>query len=132
MIQVLSYSWFPAYSRAHGRKIRATFLGNPRKPMNTPESITSLPERPDDERHRRMVNYSIAMGIRVVCVLLCVFVRGWWLVLPVFGALILPYVAVVLANVTTRRSGIVDAPGQFALGATSSTFGSKTPDEAHR
>ncbi|WP_010202516.1 DUF3099 domain-containing protein [Salinibacterium sp. PAMC 21357] len=100
--------------------------------MNSPQSITSLPERPDDERRRRAINYSIAMGIRIVCVLLCVFVRGWWLVLPVLGAVVLPYVAVVLANVTTRRSGPIDAPGQFALSSADPSYHSSTSDEAHR
>ncbi|MBH0009356.1 DUF3099 domain-containing protein [Salinibacterium sp. SWN1162] len=99
--------------------------------MNTPESITSLPERPDDERRRRVINYSIAMAIRVVCVLLCVFVRGWWLVLPVLGAVVLPYVAVVLANVETRRSGAVSVPGQFALDSRDSFLGNGS-DEAAR
>ncbi|MGV8911000.1 MAG: DUF3099 domain-containing protein [Rhodoglobus sp.] len=96
--------------------------------MDTPQSITSLPERPDDERRRRVIHYSIAMGIRVVCVLLCVFVRGWWLVLPILGAVVLPYVAVVLANVTTRRSSAVNAPGQFALGS----MPSSGSEEAHQ
>lgn len=99
--------------------------------MNTPESITSLPERPDDERRRRVINYSIAMAIRVVCVLLCVFVRGWWLVLPILGAVVLPYVAVVLANVETRRAGSVSVPGQFALESRDS-FLTKGSDEATR
>ncbi|MEV8254047.1 DUF3099 domain-containing protein [Rhodoglobus sp. NPDC076762] len=99
--------------------------------MNTPESITSLPERPDDERRRRVINYSIAMAIRVVCVLLCVFVRGWWLVLPILGAVVLPYVAVVLANVETRRSGTVSAPGQLALESRDS-FLAAGSDEAAR
>jgi uncharacterized membrane protein YdbT with pleckstrin-like domain len=100
--------------------------------MKSPESITSLPERPDDERRRRAVHYSIAMAVRVVCVILCVFVTGWWLVLPIFGAIVLPYVAVVLANVTTARSGTVDAPGQLALGSASSSTMTSAPDEAHR
>ncbi|GAA1218750.1 DUF3099 domain-containing protein [Rhodoglobus aureus] len=100
--------------------------------MNSPESITSLPERPDDERRRRVVNYSIAMGIRVVCVILCVFVSGWWLVLPILGAVVLPYVAVVLANVHTRRTGTIDVPGQFALEPASSAHIPRAPDEAAR
>ncbi|EAR24354.1 hypothetical protein A20C1_02716 [marine actinobacterium PHSC20C1] len=98
--------------------------------MNSPESITSLPERPDDERQRRMINYSIAMGIRIVCVLLCVFVRGWWLVLPILGAVVLPYVAVVLANVSTRRSGILNAPGQLALDQAPSESSSSPPSSS--
>lgn len=99
--------------------------------MNTPESITSLPERPDAERRRRVINYSIAMGIRIVCVLLCVFVRGWWLVLPVLGAVVLPYVAVVLANVGTQRAGVVSTPGQFEL-TSGDSFVSNGTDEAAR
>jgi len=97
--------------------------------MNTPQSITSLPERPDDERRRRVINYSIAMAVRVVCVFLCVFVTGWWLVLPILGAVVLPYVAVVLANVGTRRTGAVTTPGQFALPSPDSPAG---PTEAAR
>lgn len=79
--------------------------------MNQPQSITSLPESPDDDRHRRMVRYGIAMSIRVVCVVLCIFVRGWWILLPALGAVFLPYVAVVLANVGGRAGGTVVRPG---------------------
>mgnify|MGYP003433199836 CR=1 FL=1 len=66
--------------------------------MKQPQSITSLPESPDDDRRRRMIRYLITMSIRVVCIVLCLFVSGWWLVLPIVGAVILPYIAVVLAN----------------------------------
>jgi hypothetical protein len=72
--------------------------------MNKPQSITTLAESPDSERNRRMARYSIAMGIRLVCVLLCFFVQGWWLILPAIGAIVLPYVAVVIANASTRSS----------------------------
>lgn len=70
--------------------------------MNKPQSITTLGETPDEERHRRMVRYAIAMGIRLVCILLCFVVQGWWLILPAAGAIVLPYIAVVLANAVTR------------------------------
>jgi uncharacterized membrane protein YdbT with pleckstrin-like domain len=100
--------------------------------MNSLESITSLPERPEDERRHRMVNYSIAMGIRVVCVILCVFVTGWWLVIPILGAVVLPYVAVVFANTNTRRGGVLSAPGQFALGSSTPTNQPSAPSEATR
>jgi Protein of unknown function (DUF3099) len=52
-----------------------------------------------------MTRYLIAMGIRMVCIVLCFFVQGWWLVLPIAGAIILPYIAVVLANVATGEGG---------------------------
>lgn len=52
-----------------------------------------------------MIKYSIAMSIRVVCLVLMLFVHGWWLALCVAGAIILPYIAVVLANVGTTAKG---------------------------
>jgi len=81
--------------------------------MNQPQSITSLPESPDAERHGRMVRYGIAMGIRVLCVIACFFLHGWWLLIPVIGAIFLPYIAVVLANVGSRPGGAVERPGSI-------------------
>jgi Protein of unknown function (DUF3099) len=79
--------------------------------MKQPQSITALPESPDAERHRRMIKYLVAMVIRVACIILCFFVHGWWLLLPIVGALVLPYVAVVFANVGSGgQSGVVN-PG---------------------
>lgn len=45
-----------------------------------------------------MIKYSIAMGIRMVCILLMLVVTGWWLVVCALGAIVLPYIAVVVAN----------------------------------
>lgn len=67
-------------------------------------SITALPQSPTEDRHNRMRNYLIAMGIRLACVLLCFVVQGPWLWVFAIGALVLPYLAVVLAN--AGRSGI--------------------------
>jgi hypothetical protein len=58
-----------------------------------------------------MIRYSLTMSTRVVCVILCFFVHGWWLVLPVTGAFLLPYIAVVLANVASRPGTAVVRPG---------------------
>ena len=66
--------------------------------MKPQQTITSLPVSPDDDRHRRMVQYSVAMGIRLLCVVACFLVHGWWLVIPALGAIFLPSVAVLLAN----------------------------------
>jgi hypothetical protein len=60
-----------------------------------------------------MLRYGIAMGIRVACIILCFFVQGWWLLLPIIGAVVLPYVAVVLANVGTNNRGTVLRPGSI-------------------
>lgn len=58
-----------------------------------------------------MIRYSLTMGIRFVCVVLCVFARGWWLVVCAAGAIFLPYFAVVLANVSLSRPSTVQRPG---------------------
>jgi hypothetical protein len=64
-------------------------------------SLTSLPPSPEDERKTRMRKYLITMGIRVVCLVLMLFVHGWWLAVCAAGAILLPYFAVVLGNVGT-------------------------------
>ena len=59
-----------------------------------------------------MIQYTIAMSIRVVCIVLMLFVHGWWQALCVAGAIILPYIAVVLANVgTSGKTAPVIRPG---------------------
>lgn len=79
--------------------------------MKQPQSITTLPSSPDDERHRRIVRYGIAMGLRVACVIACFFVTGWWLLVPLVGAVLLPYFAVVIANVGSNDGAAVVRPG---------------------
>ena len=71
------------------------------------QSITTLPLSPQEERKSRMVKYSIAMGIRTLCVVSLLFVQGWWIVVMVVVALVLPYLAVVIAN--TRSKGAAQA-----------------------
>jgi hypothetical protein len=83
--------------------------------MEQPQSITTLPESPEVDRRRRMVRYGVAMGIRVACVISCFFVQGWWLLVPIIGAVVLPYVAVVLANVGSRGQGDVIRPDARSL-----------------
>ena len=80
--------------------------------MNNPQSITSLPASPAEDRRRRMINYSIAMSIRTICVIIGIFMQGWWLLVFVLAAMILPYFAVVLANnIAPRGGGRVERPG---------------------
>jgi len=66
--------------------------------MKSEQSITSLPASPEEDRRRRMIQYTVAMAIRMVCVIICFFVHGIWLLVPLAAALILPSVAVMLAN----------------------------------
>lgn len=80
------------------------------------QSITSLPLSPEAERSSRMIKYSIAMGIRVVCIILMLFVQGWWLLVCAIGAVVLPYFAVVLANVHgDPRGAQVIRPGALQV-----------------
>ena len=67
---------------------------------------------PDEERKVRMVRYSAAMGIRMICIGACFIAPGWWLLIPAFGAIVLPYFAVIAANTVVNRSGpAVERPG---------------------
>lgn len=61
-----------------------------------------------------MIKYSVAMGIRVLCIFALPFVPGWWAIIPVIGAIFLPYFAVVVANVSTDpRRAEVQRPGNI-------------------
>jgi hypothetical protein len=79
--------------------------------MAKQQSITSLPRSPQDDRRSRMIQYSVAMGLRTVCIVLCLFTPGWWLLIPAAGAVILPYIAVVLANAKSSPASAVLRPG---------------------
>ena len=73
--------------------------------MKTQQSITSLPASPDEDRRKRMIQYTVAMSIRVICVFLLFIVHGWWLLVVAVGAFVLPWVAVVLANNVAGGTG---------------------------
>jgi hypothetical protein len=80
----------------------------------TSNTITTLPPSPDQERHKRMIEYAIMMGIRVLCIVACIWVRGWRLIIPAVGAVFLPYIAVVVANaVQSNGGGQVERPGSI-------------------
>jgi len=68
---------------------------------NQPQSVTSLEISPEEERRGRIIKYSIAQGLRVLCIIVAVMNPGgivMWL--AVAGAVLLPYFAVVVANAT--------------------------------
>lgn len=60
-----------------------------------------------------MSKYLIAMGIRIVCIAMCFFVSGWWLALFAVGAIVLPYFAMILANVGNTVGATVARPGSI-------------------
>ena len=72
--------------------------------------ITSAPTPLADDIAARTRRYLLQMSVRVVCFLGAVAVDHWtrWLLLA--GAVVLPYIAVVLANAGRERGG---DPGTF-------------------
>lgn len=85
--------------------------------MKPQQTITSLPVSPEDDRHRRMIQYTVAMSIRLVCVAACFLVQGWWLIIPALGAIFLPSIAVILANNVgaTRVTRAVTPPSRVIV-----------------
>lgn len=80
------------------------------------QSITSLPLSPEEERRRRMIKYTIAMSVRVLCIVAMLFAHGWWLAVCAAGAILLPYFAVVIANVhADPRGATVVRPGAVEM-----------------
>jgi len=78
------------------------------------QSVTSLPPSPDEEQRKRVIKYTVAMSVRLVCVVLFFFVHGWWLILVVVAAVVLPYFAVVVANTASSAgAGKVVRPGSI-------------------
>jgi len=61
-------------------------------------SITDAAAAHSEEMRQRMIKYAVAMGIRMVCLVLVFVVDGWFKILPVIGAVFLPWFAVVIAN----------------------------------
>ncbi|MEC5202022.1 MULTISPECIES: DUF3099 domain-containing protein [unclassified Arthrobacter] len=74
--------------------------GNPDLPSGDIEvhSITDAATAHSEEMRQRMIKYAIAMGIRMVCLVLIFVVDGWLKILPVIGAVFLPWFAVIIAN----------------------------------
>jgi Flp pilus assembly protein TadB len=70
--------------------------------MSAPEDpilVTTAPVNPADERRTRERRYLITMAIRVIAFILAiVLASGWVRVIAIALALVLPWVAVVVAN----------------------------------
>lgn len=78
-------------------------------------SVTALPASLRDDQDARMRRYLVSMGIRTVSFVLAVvalYVLHWTVVgwMFVIAAVILPYVAVVVANATRPRGGPAVGP----------------------
>lgn len=62
------------------------------------QSATTLQLSPEEDRHARMIKYTVAMSTRTVCFVLAIFVPGIGHVIFGVAAMVLPYFAVVVAN----------------------------------
>ncbi|MDO5753845.1 DUF3099 domain-containing protein [Arthrobacter sp.] len=81
-------------------KFGARRRGKYRHRSTAPEvqAITNAAAPHSEEMHHRLVKYSITMGIRMVCLGAIFVFDGWFKIIPVVGAVVLPWVAVILAN----------------------------------
>ncbi|WP_247040560.1 DUF3099 domain-containing protein [Arthrobacter rhizosphaerae] len=61
-------------------------------------SITDAATAHSEEMRQRMIKYAVAMGIRMVCLILVFVLDGWLKIIAVAGAVFLPWIAVVIAN----------------------------------
>jgi uncharacterized membrane protein YdbT with pleckstrin-like domain len=70
---------------------------------DAPQSATSLRRAPRDDANARMRKYFIMMSVRVVCFILMVVITpyGWHTWILAVGAVVLPYLAVIVANVAS-------------------------------
>ncbi|NQD87098.1 DUF3099 domain-containing protein [Paenarthrobacter sp. CM16] len=74
--------------------------GEPGTFSSDPEvhSITDAAAAHSEDMRERMIKYAVAMGIRMVCIVLIFVVDGWFKIIAIAGAVFLPWIAVVIAN----------------------------------
>ena len=60
--------------------------------------ITGVRRSLTEDIQSRQVRYLVSMGIRTICFVLAIVTRGWLQAIFFVGALVLPYIAVVIAN----------------------------------
>jgi len=71
---------------------------------NDSVSITGAQTPLSEDQRLRTRRYLISMAIRTVCFIGAIVASGWLRWTLVFGAVILPYVAVIMANAGRKRS----------------------------
>lgn len=67
--------------------------------------VTSVGVNPTEDRSRRMRMYFLTMSLRMACIVSLFWVRGYWIILVGIGAVVLPYVAVLIANAVSHEGG---------------------------
>ncbi|MDT0118233.1 DUF3099 domain-containing protein [Microbacterium sp. PRF11] len=71
------------------------------KTSHRAQSATSLPKAPREDADNRFAKYMVMMGIRIACFIAMAVVQpyGWYTFVFAAGAIFLPYLAVIVANV---------------------------------
>lgn len=85
------------------------------KPDHDVISITTAPRPPAEELSRRQRQYVITMSVRTVAFIAAVLLINtpWISGALVFGSLLVPYLAVMVANrISPRRVEPIDGPAQ--------------------
>jgi hypothetical protein len=77
-------------------------------------SITDAAAAHSEDMRERMIKYAVAMGIRMVCLVLIFVVDGWFKLVAVAGALFLPWIAVVIANGSDKAEILSDSLLDYA------------------
>lgn len=88
------------------------------------QAITSVRRALAEDVHDRTIRYLVSMGIRTGCILLLFVVPGPWKWLCLVGAVLLPLLAVLVANAgrekpepsTNLLPGGPGDPGQLGIG----------------
>ncbi|MGZ4445235.1 MAG: DUF3099 domain-containing protein [Nocardioides sp.] len=112
-------------ARTHSRRAREA----------EPVRITTAASNRADDIAARQKRYLISMSIRSACFIGAIVAAlagiGWLWPILIFGALLLPYVAVVMANNSaTRSDGFELREGDFGRGQLSAGPTSGAPDAA--
>lgn len=77
-------------------------------------NVTGAQRALSDEQVSRQRRYLVSMGIRTACVLAAIVIPGWPRWMFIAGAVVLPYLAVVIANAGKEN----DEPGDLGVALT--------------
>ncbi|NED97522.1 DUF3099 domain-containing protein [Phytoactinopolyspora alkaliphila] len=98
------------------------------------QSVTTAAAGRSNDLRSRQTRYLWMMGVRLACLPLAVITSGWLRWVFIAGAVILPYIAVVIVNAASRpAAGVLESvppPAQRELPA--GTQSTEPNDQKHR